>query len=303
MRVLTTMSSIKSILINGASGQLGQSFQQLAAKYPLYNFVFTDRACLDLSDDSSIEAYFQQHSFDLMINCAAYTAVDKAEEEFELADSINHLAVQKLASIAAKQQAKFIHISTDYVFNGEQFRPYIETDQVDPKSVYGATKLAGEQAVFNTMPVDALIIRTSWVYSPFGNNFVKTMLKLGEQRDALTVIFDQLGSPTYAPDLAEAIMQIVTNESFNQPSLKTQLYHYSNEGVCSWYDFSKTIFELSEISCEVSPIETKDYPTAATRPHYSLLNKAKIKQQFALKIPYWKDSLIRCLASLKEKEE
>ncbi|OUR68887.1 dTDP-4-dehydrorhamnose reductase [Cycloclasticus sp. 46_83_sub15_T18] len=296
------MPNIKSIWVNGANGQLGQSFQQLAMRYPQYDFVFADRACLDLSENSTIEAYFQQHSFDLMINCAAYTAVDKAEEEPELADAINHLAVQKLASIAAKQQAKFIHISTDYVFNGEQFRPYLETDKVDPKSVYGSTKLAGEQAVFNTMPLDALIIRTSWVYSPFANNFVKTVLQLGQQRDALTVIFDQLGSPTYAPDLAEAIMQIVANESFNQPDITTQLYHYSNEGACSWYDFSKAIFELSKMSCEVSPIETKDYPTAATRPHYSLLNKAKIKQQFTLDIPYWKDSLIRCLASLKEKE-
>jgi len=296
------MPSIKSILVNGASGQLGQSFQQLAVNYPQYDFVFVDRSHLDLSQNASIEAYFQDHSFDLIINCAAYTAVDKAEEEPVLADMVNHLAVQKLASIAVKQQAKFIHISTDYVFNGEQFRPYIETDRVDPQSVYGATKLAGEQAVLNTMPVDALIVRTSWVYSPFGNNFVKTMLKLGRQRDALTVIFDQLGSPTYAADLAEALMQIVANKLFNQPNMATELYHYSNEGVCSWYDFSKTIFELSNVNCEVSAIETKDYPTAATRPHYSLLNKAKIKQQFGLKIPYWKDSLIHCLASLKEKE-
>jgi len=296
------MPSIKSILVNGASGQLGQSFQQLAVNYPQYDFIFVDRSHLDLSQNASIEAYFQDHSFDLIINCAAYTAVDKAEEEPVLADMVNHLAVQKLASIAVKQQAKFIHISTDYVFNGEQFRPYIETDRVDPQSVYGATKLAGEQAVLNTMPVDALIVRTSWVYSPFGNNFVKTMLKLGRQRDALTVIFDQLGSPTYAADLAEALMQIVANKLFNQPNMATELYHYSNEGVCSWYDFSKTIFELSNVNCEVSAIETKDYPTAATRPHYSLLNKAKIKQQFGLKIPYWKDSLIHCLASLKEKE-
>ncbi|OUR82947.1 dTDP-4-dehydrorhamnose reductase [Cycloclasticus sp. 46_120_T64] len=294
------MPNLQSILVNGASGQLGQSFQQLAAHYPQYEFVFADRASFDLAQDSSIEAYFQQHSFDLIINCAAYTAVDRAEDELELADAINHLAVAKLASIAVKQQVKFIHISTDYVFNGEQFRPYIETDKVDPQSVYGATKLAGEQAVFKTMPLDALIIRTSWVYSPFANNFVKTMLKLGGQRDTLTVIFDQLGSPTYAPDLAETIMQLVTHQSFNQQGITTQLYHYSNEGVCSWYDFAKAIFELSSIDCEVLPIETKDYPTAAIRPHYSLLNKAKIKQQFALKIPYWKDSLIHCLAALKE---
>ena len=296
------MPNIKSILVNGASGQLGQSFRQLEDSYPQYDFVFAGRTDLDLSDSSKVEVYFQQHSFDLVINCAAYTAVDKAEEEPEVANAINHLAVQQIARIAAKRHAKFIHVSTDYVFNGEQYRPYIETDQVAPMSVYGETKLAGEQAVFDEMPVNALIIRTSWVYSPFGNNFVKTMLKLGVQRDALTVIFDQLGSPTYAPDLAEALMDIVASELFSQPNNTTQLYHYSNEGVCSWYDFAETIFELSNTHCEVSPIETKDYPTAATRPHYSLLNKAKIKQQFALKIPYWKDSLIRCLASLKEKE-
>lgn len=294
------MPNLQSILVNGASGQLGQSFQQLAADYPQYEFVFADRASFDLAQDSSIEAYFQQHSFDLIINCAAYTAVDRAEDELELADAVNHLAVAKLASIAVKQHAKFIHISTDYVFNGEQFRPYIETDKVEPQSVYGATKLAGEQAILKIMPLDGLIIRTSWVYSPFANNFVKTMLKLGGQRDTLTVIFDQLGSPTYAPDLAETIMQLVTHQSFNQQGTSTQLYHYSNEGVCSWYDFAKAIFELSSIDCEVMPIETKDYPTAATRPHYSLLNKAKIKQQFALKIPYWKDSLMHCLAALKE---
>lgn len=295
------MPKLKKILLTGAAGQLGQSFQQLAEQYPQYAFTFADRNDFDLSETASIEAYCQQHTFDLIINCAAYTAVDKAESEAELADVINHVAVQKLAQIAVQQQAKFVHISTDYVFNGVQHRPYVETDEVAPRSVYGDTKLAGEQALLQTMPLNALIIRTSWVYSPFANNFVKTMLKLGEQRDNLTVIFDQVGTPTYAPDLAEAIMHIVVSDIFKQPGLSTEIYHYSNEGVCSWYDFATTIFELSGTVCTVSPIETKDYPTPATRPAYSLLNKAKIKQQFELTIPYWKDSLRRCISVLQEK--
>ena len=295
------MRKIKKILLSGATGQLGQSFQQLAGQYPQYDFTFADRSHFDLSQTASIEAYCQQHTFDLIINCAAYTAVDQAESDAELADAINHLAVQKLAEVACQQQAKFIHISTDYVFNGVQHRPYVETDMVAPSSVYGATKLAGEQALLKAMPSNALIIRTSWVYSPFANNFVKTMLKLGAQRDSLTVIFDQVGTPTYAPDLAEAIMQMIATDGFKQPNNPTEMYHYSNEGVCSWYDFAKTIFELSGTVCAVSPIETKDYPTPAKRPAYSILNKAKIKQQFGLTIPYWKDSLRRCISVLQEK--
>ncbi len=295
------MLKIKKILLSGATGQLGQSFQQLAGQYPQYAFTFASRSHLDLSQTASIEAYCQQHTFDLIINCAAYTAVDQAESDAELADAINHLAVQKLAEVAAQQQVKFIHISTDYVFNGVQHRPYVETDMVAPSSVYGATKLAGEQALLKAMPSNALIIRTSWVYSPFANNFVKTMLKLGEQRDSLTVIFDQVGTPTYAPDLAEAIMQMIATDGFKQPNNPTEMYHYSNEGVCSWYDFAKTIFELSGTVCAVSPIETKDYPTPAKRPAYSILNKAKIKRQFGLTIPYWKDSLRRCISVLQEK--
>jgi len=296
------MPNIKTILVTGSSGQLGHSLNSIASNYPDYAFTFANRADLDLSDEKRIDDFFKRHQFDLIINCAAYTAVDKAESEPALADKINHLAVKQLADIAKQHNAKLIHISTDYVFNGQQYRPYVETDDVAPQSVYGETKLKGEKALLAAMPNNALIIRTSWVYSEYGNNFVKTMLRLGKERDALNIIFDQVGTPTYAYDLAEAIMAIVENEHFNQAKVSSELYHYSNEGVCSWYDFANAIFELSNINCDVSPIETKDYPTPATRPHYSLLNKAKIKHGFNLRIPYWKEALQHCLNKLAQQE-
>jgi dTDP-4-dehydrorhamnose reductase len=296
------MPNIKAILVTGSSGQLGQSLSSIANHYPDYTFTFANRAELELSDSNSIATFFDHRQFDLIINCAAHTAVDKAESEPELADQINHLAVKQLAELARKHNTKLIHISTDYVFNGTQYRPYVETDDVAPQSVYGETKLKGEQALLTTMPNNALIIRTSWVYSEYGNNFVKTMLRLGKERDALNVIFDQVGTPTYAHDLAQAIMAIVNSESFNKTTFSSKIYHYSNEGVCSWYDIAKTIFELSNVSCDVSPIETKDYPTPATRPNYSLLNKAKIKQSYKITIPYWKDSLKQCLNKLAQQE-
>mgnify|MGYP000388446760 CR=1 FL=1 len=291
---------IGTILVTGSSGQLGQSLKMIAKDYSDYGFTFAQREQLDLSNGKSITAFFKQNKFDLIINCAAYTAVDKAESEPELADQINHLAVKQLAELAKQYNTKLIHISTDYVFNGQNYKPYIETDEVAPQSVYGETKLKGEQALLAEMPNSALIIRTSWVYSEYGNNFVKTMLRLGKERDALNVIFDQIGTPTYAHDLAQAIMAIVSSDTFKQANVNSEIYHYSNEGVCSWYDFSKTIFELSNINCDVSPIETKDYPTPATRPHYSLLNKAKIKHEFNLSIPYWKESLKQCLKTIGE---
>ena len=294
------MSKQKSILVTGANGQLGQSFKLISEQYPNYQFTFATRKEIDLSLLESINNYFQQKQFDLVINCAAYTAVDKAEQEVELADAINHLAVKQLAQIAKEQGTVFIHISTDYVFDGTNYRPYIETDSINPQSVYGASKLKGEQAIQAIKP-KGCIIRTSWVYSEFGNNFVKTMLKLGQDREQLNVIFDQVGSPTYAKDLAQAIMAIVQSNQLNNIS-KPEIYHYSNEGVCSWYDFARQIFEISKIDCDVNAIETKDYPTPATRPHYSLLNKAKIKQAYNLMIPYWKDSLKQCLQNLQGKK-
>jgi len=295
------MSKRQTILVTGSTGQLGQSIQSIKADYLEYEFIFVNRQQLDLSSETSIASFFEHNTFDIVINCAAHTAVDKAESEPELASKINHLAVQQLAHIAKQHHAKLIHISTDYVFSGKGYRPYCETDDVAPDGVYGTTKFQGEQAIQQTLKNSAVIIRTSWVYSEYGNNFVKTMLKLGQERDSLNVIFDQVGTPTYAKDLAKAIMSIIQSQAFNQADFKTNVVHFSNEGVCSWYDFAKTIFELTSIECIVNPIETKDYRTPAARPYYSVLNKAKIKRTYHLAIPYWKDSIKQCLTALHGK--
>ena len=292
------MTKLQTILVTGCAGQLGQSIQSIAAGYPDFEFVFANRQGLDLNDETSIAKFFENQTFDIIINCAAHTAVDKAESEPELANQINHLAVQKLARIVKEHRSKLIHISTDYVFSGKQYRPYLETDEVQPQGVYGETKLYGEHDIQSILKTNAIIIRTSWIYSEYGNNFVKTMLKLGQQRDTLNVIFDQVGTPTYAKDLAKSIMFIIKSQVFNQEYFKTDIVNYSNEGVCSWYDFAKTIFELTNTQCRVLPVETKDYPTPAKRPHYSVLNKTKIKQTYHLTIPYWKDSLRLCLTAL-----
>ena len=293
----------KSVLVTGKSGQLGQSMQKIANDYPLYEFTFVGREELDLSQTQSIAGYFKSHHFDIIINCAAYTAVDKAESEQELAGQINHLAVKQIAQIAKKQNSILIHISTDYVFNGQRYKPYTETDSTDPRNIYGLTKLKGELAIQQVDP-QAIIIRTSWVYSEFGNNFVKTMLRLGKERDSLNVVYDQVGTPTYAGDLAKAILDIITligiqdgNSEILEGSMaeNVSVYHYSNEGVCSWYDFARSIFELKRLTCRVVPIETKNYPTPAKRPYYGLISKLKIKNDLDLTIPHWRDSLIECL--------
>ena len=286
----------RSILVTGANGQLGSEIKALASDYSAYNFAFCDREVLDLSDTDAIESFFQDKDFNVIINCAAYTAVDKAESDKELAFAINHKAVETLARIVKAKNIALIHISTDYVFDGSNFRPYVESDTTNPQSVYGASKLAGEEALCSINPANTIIIRTSWVYSTFGNNFVKTMLRLGRERDGLGVIFDQVGTPTYAKDLAKTILEILPK--IDNDSIET--YHYSNEGVCSWYDFAKAIFEISDITCDVKPIETKEYPTPATRPHYSLLNKSKIKNSYSITIPYWRDSLIEALAKMEQ---
>ena len=294
------------ILVTGKNSQLGRSIHKIVNtdteidnNQSSIEFIFVGREELDFSSENNISLYFNKNKFDIIINCAAYTQVDKAEQEVELASQINHLAVKQLASIANKQQARLIHISTDYVFDGESNKPYLETDTTNPMNVYGQTKLAGEKALHAVMPINAIIINTSWLYSEYGNNFVKTMLKLGQERDSLNVIFDQVGTPTYAKDLAKDIMNIVQSQEFHQADFLTNSFHFSNEGVCSWYDFAKTIFELANIQCHVNAIETKDYQTPAKRPHYSVLNKAKIKQTYHLVIPYWKDSLKQCLTALQ----
>ena len=288
----------KSILVTGAHGQLGNELHELSVLYTDYTFAFIARSELDLSNTEAIRTYFIDKTFDIIINCAAYTAVDKAESDHDLAKKINTTAVETLAQIAKEKAVSLIHISTDYVFDGQNFKPYIERDPTNPQGVYGQTKLDGEQAMLAINPAKSLIIRTSWVYSRFGNNFVKTMMRLGKERDELGVIYDQVGTPTSARDLAQAILSIIQHPALSTLE-ETEIYHFSNEGVCSWYDFAKTIFELSDIACKVKPIETKDYPTPAKRPHYSLLNKAKIKNTFAITIPYWKDSLQECLDLLK----
>ena len=289
----------KSILVTGSKGQLGLSIAALAKQYADCQFTYVDIEELDLSNSQTMDMFFEHNTFDVVINCAAYTAVDKAESEPEIADAINHLAVKRLAQIAKEKDMVLIHVSTDYIFNGQNFNPYVESDPTDPKSVYGDTKLKGELAYIAKNP-KGIIIRTSWVYSEYGNNFVKTMLRLGAERDALNVIFDQVGSPTYAGDLAKSILDILQTTDVEKFDESDKLFHYSNEGVCSWYDFAKTIFEISATQCEVSPIETKDYPTPAQRPHYSLMNKAKIKSRFELEIPYWKDSLKTCIKRLQD---
>ncbi len=284
-----------NILIIGSKGQLGSELRNLHVNYSEWNFIFTDREELDITDKAAIESTCKSNNITHIINCAAYTAVDKAEEDKETANAINHLAVKHLAEIAKEKNITLVHISTDYVFDGTNHKPYNETDIVNPQSVYGKTKLDGEKALLHINPKNSIIIRTSWIYSSFGNNFVKTMLRLGKEREKLDVIFDQVGTPTYSKDLTKHILEIL-------PQIQNQnveIYNYSNEGVCSWYDFAKTIFELSNITCKVKPIETKEYPTPATRPHYSLLNKVKIKKEYNIVIPYWKDSLNACLTKMK----
>jgi len=286
-----------NILVTGSRGQVGSEIKELSSNYA-YEFYFTDKGELDITDQNGMREFVIQNNIDTIINCAAYTAVDKAESEQELADKINHLAVKNLAQLSNEFGIKLIHISTDYVFDGTNFKPYIEDDATNPQSVYGKTKLDGEKALLEYNLKNSIIIRTSWVYSYYGTNFVKTMLRLGREKEQLGVIFDQVGTPTYAKDLAKTILDIlpkIDNE-------KAEIYHYSNEGVCSWYDFAKEIMRMAKLACTVNPIETKDYPTAAKRPHYSLLNKAKIKKEFGIVIPYWKDALDDCLKRLGERK-
>ncbi len=284
-----------NILITGSNGQLGSEIQELSSAYT-YHFFFTDRNSLDISNEKDIKNFIETNNINTIINCAAYTAVDKAEEDALNADKINHLSVKYLADISKEKNIKLIHVSTDYVFDGTNCKPYMESDITNPNGVYGKTKLDGEKAMQDIDPNNSIIIRTSWVYSSFGNNFVKTMLRLGKERDSLGVIFDQVGTPTYARDLAKAILDIIPKvENEN-----VEIYNYSNEGVLSWYDFAKEIMKMAKIDCAINPIETQEYPTPATRPHYSLLNKSKIKKDFNITIPYWKDSLDECLKTMGE---
>lgn len=285
------------ILITGAYGQLGNEINCLANKYPEWQFLFTDVDSLDITNESALEIWFQNNIPKYVVNCAAYTAVDKAETDSETAKKVNSLAPKLLAKFSKKFDAKLIHISTDYVFDGEAFTPYSESDSVNPKGVYGETKLLGEQFCLEENS-ESLVIRTSWLYSTFGNNFVKTMLRLGKERGKLNVVFDQIGTPTYAADLANAILSVIQISEKQPEKFVPGIYHYSNEGVASWFDFAKAVFEISGVKCDVSPVRSVEFPTPAKRPNYSVLDKSKIKKTFGITIPYWRESLKMCIERL-----
>tara|TARA_B110000091_G_C13821894_1_gene481560 strand:+ start:2534 stop:3391 length:858 start_codon:yes stop_codon:yes gene_type:complete len=282
---------MNNILVTGGNGQLGSEIRGIALNYSEYNFFFTDVKDLDITNYTVVKEFIEVNNINIIINCAAFTTVDKAESEPKLANLINHLAVANFAKLAKHNNIKLIHISTDYVFDGINYKPYIETDIPNPQSVYGQTKLDGELAIQHFNPANSIIVRTSWVYSKFGNNFVKKMLSLAKENDSLNIIFDQVGSPTYAKDLANVILTIIPQIN----NLNVETFHFSNEGVVSWYDFALAIFEIKKIPCNVNPISTEQYPTPAKRPYYGLLNKAKIKQTYNIDISHWRDSLNQAL--------
>jgi len=288
---------MQNILVTGANGQLGQAIKLIAGNYPAFNFIYTDYQELDITNASAIAEFFSQQTIHACVNCAAYTAVDKAEAEEEKAFQLNFEAALNLAEACLQHNAQLVHISTDYVFDGRYYRPYTERDEASPQSIYGASKLRGEAAALGANP-DTVVIRTSWLYSQFGVNFVKRMKELMQERPSLNVVFDQVGSPTYAVDLAQVILQVLVHRQDNPETAVGGVYHYSNEGVTSWYDFAVTIKELTGSACEISPITSDQYPTPAQRPAYSVLNKQKIRETFGIKIPYWRDSLQQCLKQL-----
>lgn len=284
------------IIVTGSNGQVGRELQVLAGRYPEFQFLFTNRGLLDISDAEALARFFNEQPADYCINCAAYTAVDKAEEEPEAAQLVNTTAVGLLAEQCAKHGLPLIHFSTDYVYHNGLSRPLLETDPVSPQSVYAKTKLAGEQAATEVHD-QVMVLRTSWVYSAFGHNFLKTMLRLGQERSQVKVVSDQIGSPTYAGRLAGACLKVIQQHAQGSvgPERWHQVYHYSNEGECSWYDFATAIMRLAELDCEVLPIETKDFPTLAARPPYSLLSKAAFRAAYHMDIPHWEADLERMM--------
>lgn len=291
---------INNILVTGSYGQLGNELHELADQGLPYHFIWTDADTLDITDKKALNDFVKKNPIDLLINCAAYNAVDKAEEEKEIAELINIKAVGLLTEICKENDAKFIHVSTDYVFDGKTFQPYKETDTPNANSAYGISKLKGEKEALKYD--NALIIRTAWLHSSYGKNFVKTMLKLGAERETINVIFDQVGSPTYAHDLATVIINIINHANKNKKGFNPGIYNFTNEGVCSWYDFAVCIMKSAGLSCKVLPIETKDYPLPAKRPYYSVLNKSKIKKTFNIVIPHWKESLDKCIEKMTHPE-
>ena len=288
---------METILITGSHGQLGNEMQQAAVRFPQFNFIYTDVEELDICDKAALDAFVKAHAVNVIVNCAAYTAVDKAEDDVELCYKINSDAVRNIGEVAAVNNLKVVQVSTDYVFDGTNHLPYTEDEPVCPATVYGKSKLAGEQALMETCQ-QAVIIRTSWLYSSFGNNFVKTILRNAGEKPMLRVVFDQTGSPTYAADLAEAIMFIISGVIRNHFALKAGIYNYTNEGVCTWHDFATEIVNEAGLECAVNPVLTKDYKQVAERPAYSVMDKSKIKENYGLAIPHWRTSLKICLKLL-----
>ena len=281
-----------NILITGCNGQLGNEMQLLEKENPQHQYFNTDVAQLDITNPKAIEEFVNNNAIDIIVNCAAFTAVDKAESSQELCHLLNAKAPEYLAAAVAKRGGYLVQVSTDYVFDGTNHTPYTEDEATCPNSVYGSTKLEGEKLAMAAC-ANTMIIRTAWLYSTFGNNFVKTMIRLGQEKPELGVIFDQIGTPTYAGDLAAAIMAAINH------GIVPGIYHFSNEGVISWYDFTKAIHRIAGItSCHVKPLHTAEYPTPAARPHYSVLDKTKIKQTYGIEIPYWEESLEKCVAKL-----
>lgn len=287
---------MKTVLITGANGQLGQALKQIAGNYPAFSFIYTDYTELDITSEEAVSAFFAEQEIHACINCAAYTAVDKAESEEEKAFILNFEATLHLANACQAHNARFIQISTDYVFDGKKNTPYTEEDDAEPESIYGSSKLRGEAAAQGTNP-DTIVIRTAWLYSQYGMNFVKRMRELMQEKDSLNVVFDQAGTPTYAVDLAQVILSVLS-KAIDAPGTLGGVYHYSNEGVTSWYDFAIAIRDLSKLSCNVQPITSDKYPTPAKRPAYSVFNKQKIKDTFGIEVPYWVESLKVCLQHL-----
>ena len=286
---------MSNLLVTGSKGQLGLELASLESNFLNYTFFFTDKSLLNITNFNEVEKFVLNNEIAIIINCAAYTNVDLAEDEADLANEINHLAVQNLAKIAKKHCVKLIHISTDYVFDGVSKTPYLENSVTNPQNVYGVSKLKGEKAMLALNPANSIVVRTSWLYSRFGNNFVKTILKLSKEKDNISVVSDQIGSPTNAHDLAKTILQII-------PFLKSEgveLYHYANKGECSWFQFAEEIIKLSKNNCLVEPIPASEFNSKAKRPNFSLLNTEKIEQKFKLKIPHWKVSLKKCVEQLK----
>lgn len=289
----------KKILVIG-NGQLGKSIKLISSKYK-HEFIFANRHNIDLESENSINSFFRGKTFDLIINCAAYTQVDEANLYPDVANQINHLAVKQIAELAKKKNIKLIHISTDYVFDGNKNKPYVETDKTNPINTYGKSKLNGEFGILDLMPENALIIRTSWLYSEYGKNFLKTMLHLSKEKKCLKIINDQFGTPTYAVDLAEIIMLMVENHCFKINNFESNIFHYSNEGECTWYEFAESIFELNNISINIQAIKSEDFMSSVSRPKYTVMSKDKIKEHLQTSLPNWKSSLKRCLITMRDK--